>query len=548
MNPSEMTHKQRLSAGWKVKESPLTTEEMTHQERLDAGWKVSKSAIPKKAMTPQEKWEANERKWDDFGRGARVSGKKLKLGLQDLADNVLGMDFLAVSDEQRKGLAQDRIDANRTDSNWSKGGEYGTDIASFLIPGTAAYKAAKVGGAALNFGRLGMAAAPITAETLTGGAVAGARLPEGEETRGKNALVEMAANLAGAGIGSGVASLVSKAKHGIKISKSGKELQALDPEGLYTPGQIGQNPLWETVEKVSDLAPGAASAVKQAKDRGHDAMNKLALRSAAPHPSGITSGGHAGTKQVWKQTKRGYNAAWNNVGGVDVNTLDDIILKAEDFAVDYGAEQAGALNRIKSHAQKVLDAGPDSTKRLKQLDRKMATSMQNALNKGDITLVDDIKDLRKRLRRDIPKKNSKKLREMDKLYPKWLAVQKASYDASTNKGIFGAGQLNTAAKSVPSSKTPGAIGEGPLQHLSDIALETTGKKDALPPLSFWKRLAPGVESPIPGPIMDAGGRMAFGKTKFQQDYLGNIDDLPNWLKQLLMAGPKADAQIVASEL
>ena len=345
------------------------------------------------------------------------------------------------------------------------------------------------------------------------------QLPEEGETRGGQAVEEMA----GAALGMGTGAVLGKAIRGLNKSK---EAQKLLDEGVYlTPGAAAQNPVISGIENAMEVTPFLARGTKKAREKMTDSWNMDILNKAAPEGVTITDIGTKGAKQLEDAYESAYADAWRGAGSVDIDTAADMITSIENVTKRFGKKDRRVLNNIIADLEDyALEGGKNSFKRI---DETLRNEMKTSGGKRP-ALTKELNRIRQQLRASAGADIVEKLKPLDAKYPTYLTARDATGRAKQTGGVFTPAQLTSSSGKVGRRKAE--VGEAPLQREADLARETVGKKVGGQPLEWFRRLAAATPNVVP---MQTAGRAVMGQTAPQR-----------FLQQQLLDPQSRQAQIL----
>lgn len=477
----------------------------------------------KKSNKPAEPW------YEDFAEGVGVSGLSTYYGLKDL--------FTDLDDEDRATLADWKEDAR--ESGWGVGGQIAGDVGQLFIPAGGLLKATKLAGQAskvgkgLNLTTKLIKANPIKAGALNAGVLAGLKLPDADETRLGNATRDAAAAVVGGGVMKGLA----KAAKGITKSKAGQQL--LDEGVPLTVGQAAESKSVQGVESLMELTPLLSQKTKALQDTAAKAWDLNFINKAAPKGVRITKTGREGFDQLKGAVNSAYKKAWGKAGKVPEGTkesLQNIVIKNLD---DFDVKEARVLYRIFDDVEKLTTGG--NPKQLKSLDNALRKEIAKAKNSPELQRV--IQGMRDELRDRLPKEARNALKEIDKTYPKYLTVKKATAAAHANKGNFSPKQASQASKTVGGeTKAASDIDGAPLMKAAEAGIETLGNSGRGELLGWVRRALNTVPSIAP---LESMGKVLLGQTPGQKLVDKGLETATG--KALRAAVPKTAAAYAGSE-
>ena len=472
----------------------------------------------------EKKWKPvpkNERVWEgvptkekesgfeDFGEGVMTSLMKTAYGLKDLLAPEKGKSFArpgygsgkyrapqrkVKTTEQDRAQIKDWSD-DAGESGYGTAGEITGDIAQFLVPGTAAYKAAK----AAQMGAKGL----MGAEAVAGGLLGGTRLPDEGDTRLGNAAMEGSMALGGSALGHLLGPVVT----GAKKTEIGKWLHEKTGKAL-SPEQMSDSSWLRFLDKGSNAA-----------EIGQHAWTLQAIKESALDPDGITKIGTDGYKQIKKQFTDKYDEAWNSVGDIDLGLSKELLHLLKVNKPFVGPEGKATLNKLSSEVGR-LTKHPTNTG-LKDLDEIIRDLMGNSDSTG---LSDALWDAKNVMRDALPEHSQDLIRQADAKYPEFLTIQRATNTARNRGHVFSPNDLMNESAFVSRLKEGTAGGKGPLQNIAKIGQNTVQKKTKDGSIEFLRKYS------IANQLTPESGsfrKLAAGDSMLQKPFqaIGNLTGL-----------------------
>jgi hypothetical protein len=457
--------------------------------------------------------------FEDFAEGVVASGMDTYYGAKDLLTDL--------TDEERERVRDWKADAGQ--SGWGTAGEITGEVAQLLAPGGAALKGAKALSKVKTAAQLSRAAkAALLGTDVAINAAAGyTRLPEEEESREGNASREAVGALAGAGL--------FKAIKGVSTSPAAKRLIAKGVK--LTPGQASTNPLITGAESVGEVTPFLARAVKKAKTKSIDSMNKLLFKEATPPGAPVvTEVGEAGVRQLKAGFKDAYTDAWK--GATELSTEGRVkMVNTVGEATPRLTEQQKGIMKTIGKDFKNLTKDPTPAK-LQAFDNVLRKRISSA-SKQDMDFSEMLGTLRTQMREGIPDGVNGKLKAVDAKYGDYLVIRKGVKNAMGEVGReIQPKHLIAAVKSV--GKDRAGEGTAPLYQTTVDAAETLGKEVGGQPLEWFRRIA----GSVPGAPTDLVAPYAIGQGTGQKTMAKAIRKLEErGIRGSITAGPGATEYI-----
>lgn len=243
-------------------------------------------------------------------------------------------------------------------------------------------------------------------------------------------------------------------------------------QGLMDIERLNAAQARDTAAAVNARAAAEESALTR---RANEALNLDTLKAAVPEGrrDAVTATGHTGFRQALEQINAAYDDAWGTISGLRKGTIPALLDMASWKADTLPADSAAKLKRLANDIEKLGDA--DNVAGIDDKLRRMINT------EGDFQLMKDLKEMRETLRMGLPDENAAKLQDVDKVYPAFLATQKAAAKAAESGGVPTRKQVLTAATSVAGERRA-AKGEIPLidqitgAQVPDIAATTVMPK------------------------------------------------------------------------
>lgn len=474
----------------------------------------TKEEIYQRIMQQKQGQKEQDPWYEDFGEGLVVSGQDLVYGLKDLA--------VGLTDEEKAMLKDWEEDAG--ESGWGTAGRVTGEIAQFALPSGAlklASKAPKLARAVSAINKT-----PMARDIVSSTGLGMARLPEEGEGRLQRGMEEGAAALAGGSVGK----LLSKATKGVNITPEARELME---EGVrLTPGQAATSKTIRGLESAAEVTPVLAQKTEKLRKRGGDDFLLNILNKANPlKDKPITRIGNEGFEQLQQNVTKGYDDAWSLADNVDKDAVKLATDKLVELKKTVAPDDTPIINNILDSIKK-LGKEPSNSDMLKALDRNIGKYIGKT--KSNPVLQDALQEVRGDIRLSLPEASQEMLTRMDRFYPDYLVVKKASKAAAKDKGKFDVNQLTGAVKSV-GSDTKVAMGKGPLQKALQQGAETVGRKEGGAPLEWFRRLATAFPSVVP---VETGMKAALGQTSGQRVLRSAGDPVAEALRKYGITSPR----------
>lgn len=443
--------------------------------------------------------------------------KKMGLGMGlGATETVLGAKslFTDLSDTEKGALDLWRKDVDDA-GGWATAGGIAGDVMQMAIPA----KYAGTLGKALGKGApAAVLAADATLGAGQGALQAGAR----EDTSRTEGAIQGAL---GSVLGAGVARGLTKSFRGLKESDAAKYLSDLGVK--LTPAQASESGLTNVAEQAMSLMPILGKSVKAQRDQSVKTFNKAMLQQAAPDGKTISSGGQKGATELKSAFDDSYDEAWAKAKNLGFNDLASIV-QTSGLEMDAVGDVGKRVKNRVFDAIKRLDASPDQTKELRNLDRVLREEGERAFQSKDWGLLDGINNIRADMTERVGTEAKEALGAINKKYGEFKTVRSAGSSGGAmergdfgNRGEFLPTELNQAIKSVagsgPAGKNDVFTGSAPFQRAADAATETITDNKLWAPLDAWRRVV-GESTPALGsqPVMQFGADMTMGRTAGQK--------------------------------
>ena len=444
-----------------------------------------------------------------FGRGAGTSLENIGYGLKGLVTDLSPEDKreIAVNKAFLKGEKGEAIRAENL-------GAFATDVASFVVPGGAAIKAARGIPLAMKLASKAPVLAPLAGEAALGAGLSGAYAPE---NRGTAAAIGGAGGAVGYGIGRGVSRLAGGL---VRPSEQAKALQREGVEDLTIGQAADQGTLWGKMirrfEESFQSLPLAGRALSKARERANDSFGKVAINQAVP-PGGTPLQGPS--REAFKSLKDDFDNAYSVLDDLNLPAvqsfatapyksgfniqkeissiinnseemlpsnvksellsfinkglykkfgLEKVSAKSDQFSLKGGKfsePQRTILKNVKGKDFKEFQSDLNTKIRELHLQRQSRTSDDNA-KLDAYKQIDQV--LTEFLRRNVPKDIAKQLKETDAAYANFKTLERASAYLGATEGKFTPAQLKRAVLAV-TPKSRYTTKQGLLQDLTDPA-------------------------------------------------------------------------------
>jgi len=392
------------------------------------------------------------------------------------------------------------------------GAELVGDIAKYALPGTAAYKAAKIP----QLAKGATAAVGLAGEVLGAGAIKGLETPGEDQTRLGNAASE--GGYAAAGMLGG--EVLKRTLKGVNLKEGARKY--LDEGGYMTPGQAAKRQSIGYLESIMGVFPLTARKTKVLQDKAIEeysphVVQKLTQGLKHGESSVLKKTGQKATQKAMKEmgeTVDGlYDDAWKSVDGADWaqrgsgDFKEQLAQKAGLFSTP---EETGVFKRIGL-------AVDDS---IGQVDTKIRNAMENA--EGDF--LEALGELRVSLRQHAGPEVVGKLKHVDSFYPEVLAARKAA--SKKDFGAFAPKEHARATRMVGGARRA-AEGTAPGQQAAE-ELSAAFEPQSIGMMANLGRVSR--VNPINIPYMEALGNVVTGNTNAGRRVRANDEDLINMLR------------------
>ena len=420
-----------------------------------------------------------------FGRGAGSSLENIGYGLKGLVTDLSPEDKreLAVNKAFLEGEKGEGIRAENL-------GAFATDVASFVVPGGAAIKAARGIPLAMKLASKAPVLAPLAGEAALGAGLSAAYAPE---DRGTAAAFGGVGGAAGYGIGRGVSRLAGGL---VKPSAQAKALQGKGVEDLTIgqaadQGTLGGGMIRRFEESFQNV-PIAGRAISKARERANDSFGKVAINRAVP-PGGKPLEGPS--REAFKSLKNDFDNAYKVLDDVELPALDlnrYLNKEVSDIINDPAKEMSKAARKdieeflseqfYKKFSNKDFNGNAKpfesiNGKTFKKFDSDLSSRIRTLMNM-QFRNADEAGKLKSYLEIDKSITNfrnnnisddiAKQLKETDAAYANFKTLERASAYIGATEGKFTPAQLKKAVAAVtPKSKY--TTKQGLLQDLTDPA-------------------------------------------------------------------------------
>ena len=478
-------------------------------------WAWANAEHRKLEKSPQQEEVAEMREGSAlkrFGRGAGSSLENIGYGLKGLVTDLSPEDKkeIAVNKAFLEGEKGEGIRAENL-------GAFAADVASFVVPGGAAIKAARGIPLAMKLASkapLGVPLAPLAGEAALGAGLSAAYAPE---DRGTAAAFGGVGGAAGYGIGRGVSRLAGGL---VKPSAQAKALQGKGVEDL-TIGQAADQgtrggQMIRRAEQTFQNLPFAGRVISNARERANDSFAKIAINRAVP-PGGKPLEGPS--REAFKSLKDDFDNAYSVLDDLNLPAvqsfaaapykagfniqkeissiinnseemlpsnvkseilsfinkglykkfgLEKVSAKSDQFSLKGGKfsePQRTILKNVKGKDFKQFQSDLNTKIRNLHLQRQSRTSDDNA-KLDAYKQIDQV--LTEFLRRNVPKDIAKQLKETDAAYANFKTLERASAYLGATEGKFTPAQLKKAVSAV-TPKSRYTKEQGLLQDLTDPA-------------------------------------------------------------------------------
>jgi len=483
-------------------------ETLTREEKIAAIRKAQQAERQSKIDAIRE---SREEPWyEDLAEGVAVAGMDTYYGIKDLAGKM--------DDEDRATLEDWKQDAAQ--SGWGTTGRVLGEVAQLAVPGSVGVKAAR-GLSAANKAIKTARALPLATDVAAAAAHGAVRLPQENESRGWNALSSAGAAGAGAMVAKPLQALIGK-----PMFRRTAQAKKLMDEGVnLTPGMAAESELIKSAEAVMEVTPFLARGTKALREEAKEDWAGQVLKKAVPAnmSDGVTKIGQKGVKQASKLFKAGYAKAWGGADSLAPRTLPRVHLAASKGSRDMSKKDNRVVERVTDQISDLLKRNPDVN--ALKIDQIIREALPTKPSKID--LRDTLTAMRDTLRAGLPDESLKSLGQLDKAWPKFLTVRKASRKASEKDGVFTPKQLLSSSSTVGKDALAG-IGKAPLQKAGQAGMATVGRDVGGQPLEWFRRVAAGTPTLLP---LNTMGRISMGQTK-PQSYLADLLRTPQMVQKI----------------
>ena len=419
-----------------------------------------------------------------FGEGVSASFGTARRGVKGL--------FTDLSPEDKRQIAVNKafLEGEKGEGIRAENlGAFATDVASFVVPGGAAIKAARGIPLAMKLASKAPVRAGVVGEAALGAGLSAAYAPE---DRGTAAAFGGVGGAAGYGIGRGVSRLAGGL---VKPSSQAKALQGKGVEDLTIgqaadQGTLGGKMIRRFEESFQNL-PIAGRAISKARERANDSFGKIAINRAVP-PGGKPLEGPS--REAFESLKNDFDKAYTVLDDVELPALDvnkylgkeisDIIndpakemskaarkdieeFLSEQFYKKFNYKDVGGnqvIDSINGKTFKKFDS--DLSSRIRTL---MNMQFRNADEAGKLKSYLEIdKSITNFRNNNISDDIAKQLKETDAAYANFKTLERASAYIGATEGKFTPAQLKRAVAAV-TPKSRYTTKQGLLQDLTDPA-------------------------------------------------------------------------------
>lgn len=338
------------------------------------------------------------------------------------------------------------------------------------VAGAAPLLAAAPGAAATGWGRVGVGALQ--------GALMGGLQPIYEGPVAENTLYQMAtggvAGGAAAGVGNALSRLVSPR------ASTNPQIQTLMDEGITpTPGQI-MGGTARTVEDKAMSVPILGDAIRSARNRGVEQLNRAALnRAVEPIGRTVSATGREGMKQVDDIISQAYDDIMPRLTFQADNRFAQELSNLQQMVQALPEERISQFDRIirDKVIGRLSNRGVADGQNFKAMESelgRLATGLMRAADIDQRELGLAIRELQSSLRNTLQRSNPQVAQELGRInqaYALMTRLQTATGGAGATDGVFTAAQLSSAVRAGDRSMRKGAFARGDalMQDLSDAA-------------------------------------------------------------------------------
>jgi len=477
------------------------------------------SAPAKEQFGPKQ----NITKIESLGRGAFYGALQqprdvIASGVASISPDLTFTEALQMAKEMslegRQGKAQ------QANPGWFTGGQVAGNIATTLIPASAATKVVGMAAPALS-------KAPVVGNALSklasgiGASKGLVGVPAAGAIQGGTSTLMTEGDLSGVvpgTVGAGIIGSVGKvmrpiAENSISAARKGF-VDTLKKAGItdLTPGQLTGNSALETIDAVLSKLPFTSGAARKKAEAQLRKFTGVSLQKAGHAGDDI---GPAARGEIEEQFTNRYNSLINN----EIVNIDEPVLNkiSEIAAKQLDKLPTNVKPIVKSYMKDILRTGGKMSGEAYQTTRSAMTQQSRSLSTTDTYTAGVLKDLRNALdgaaERSLPEAKKGAWRELQKQYANYKSIQKASTSVSKDslEGILSPSALLSAVETA--NKTKGQAGYG---ELYDIARAGRGVlADTVPDSGTAQRLF--YQNLMIGGVGGLGvGGATYGKTQDPQ--------------------------------
>jgi len=264
-----------------------------------------------------------------------------------------------------------------------------------------------------------------------------------------------------------------------------------------------------------DVTPFTSRGTRAAKARGQQEFRNLLDTTVGKQVGVDTSAATTGTeayKLMDDAFIKGYKEAFSKLDDMPEETFPTVLKAIGNASKDL------SLNLSPREIKILKDAAAQVRKFQKQVGKVPASELAD---KFDRYLRRQIRDnggqvseafskLKQAFHGTMPDEIAAKMAHLDTNFPNKLVIEDATKKAAAagREGGFSPQELLRSAAKIGGGRST-ARGEAPLYALANAGAQTVGRKEGGQPLEWFRRLSPGVPSPLP---MQTLGNILMGDT------------------------------------
>lgn len=419
------------------------------------------------------------------------------------------------------GIGGDRPQADqaaygqlKAEQPWAVGaGEVASELGQMVAPGMGASKVLKYGA---RYAPKLAAAAPVAADFIGSGTMAGLRAPDEGNTR----LGNVGAEAVGSVLGEAGGRVLKKAMKGINKVPGAQEL--LDEGIMLSPRMAGKTSFGAGAQSViENTVPTAVKAYDKVENLARKDWHMIPVKAAALPGTDLTGlHGRPAVAAVGQGFKKAYDDIWQTatVSPTDVKVtlanlklLGQTAVRQDDKAVINKLRKSILLKR-----RALKKAGDPRLEPMfnNEMDMELATAALAAKGKNRDYLSLGLDDIINDWRGSLPQPVKEELAVVDEMFPGYLAISRAARSASDDIGQFTPNDLQNAVKHTVGPKR-WERGEFDLQKIAEGGLRTTARRPEVG-TTFWKagmRAFPGAPKSLINTLIN---RPMLGESLFQK--------------------------------